>query len=61
MLKNDLDVAMEGELHPLLFGQYECRSSFLAQVPPLRVVSEQEIRLKPVAVIHLEERKDSLA
>lgn len=61
VLEDDLDISVKGELHPLRFGQNECYRAFLAEVPPLGIVSVKKLRLEPVAVVHLEEGEHSLS
>ena len=61
MLEYNLDVAMKGPAFALGLTQLEASGAFLAEIPPLRLVSEQKLGVIALALIHLEEGEDAVA
>jgi hypothetical protein len=61
MLKYNLDVTMERANFSLVCVQLEARAALFAEVPPLGLVGEEELGLKPYAMVYFEEWEDAAA
>lgn len=61
MLEYYLDVAMKSPAFALGLTQLEASGAFLAEIPPLWLVSEQKLGAIALALIHLKEGEDTVA